>query len=160
MLLPVDEPSQATAGAAANQPWFVVALCVAMGLVIVTMSVFAGDEKFNAPRWLVALAGSGFVLAGMMLGLARARHAHPALYLFFGACLVTIFPVLGGWIALFATGPFTMSAGAGGMSVHGEGGNILGRVAFGLGCLITLPFALWSWRRWFRALRGDRVNVD
>jgi hypothetical protein len=137
-------------------PLFVKLLCTLSGLVI--MGVGAGllpvdPSHVHAPLWVIFLAGLVFFLAGMLLFLAQLRFTHPALYLFLAAFLVSLFAVIGFWIAMYSKGPFTGTLSTP-LFVHRSGteSGIFPRLLFGFGAVITTLVAVVAWVRWWRAL--------
>ncbi len=129
-------------------PW----LMGALGAAIAAAAVFASDESVHAPRWLVALCGAIFALGGVLASRTMRQPGMRAINAFIAATLLTAFAVVGAWVALFADGPYTMSAGGASVPVGGA----LPRIAFGLGAAIVGAAAAFAWRAWWRGVRETR----
>lgn len=84
-------------------------LVIAAGAIPIGAALFADDAKFHAPRWLVAMIGGMFVLAGLMLVRSASAAARPAaadvLGPGLGVLLTSGFTVLSGWALFFSGGP-------------------------------------------------------
>jgi hypothetical protein len=114
-------------------------------------------EKLNAPRWVILSAGLMFGLAGLVMGLIPHRYERPALYMFACAMMCTAFFFVGAWVALFATG---VKGSIGPVIITGPAADWLGRVIFGFGALLIGFLTLYSWRQWWRALRGEKIDLS
>jgi hypothetical protein len=107
----------------------------------------------HAPLWVVAAAGACFVLAGMALLAPRDRVR---LRGFAAGLVVTALAAVCDWIA-FGPGErrFGQSISFAGAALRSSGGQISGRIAFGVGAVLLDAFALWAWYRW---LKGDAAG--
>jgi hypothetical protein len=123
-------------------------LVTAAGVAIVLASVFAGAEKFHAPRWVVGAAGGALVFFGSWTAAVYARGFDPSrpdqnlpspavqLAVFIPGMLLFAAPFH--WIA-FGSGPrqFSTTLSIPFLSLHrNTGGGLGGRIAFGLGALM------------------------
>ncbi len=130
-------------------PVWIAWLLAALGAAVVAAAILGPDASLRAPRWVVALAGATFVGAGFLARRAPASATRRAIDRFVVAALLTMFSVLGAWVALFAAGPFTVSAA--GTTTTTDG--VLPRIAFGIGAALTGVAAAFAWRAWRRAVR-------
>ena len=53
-------------------------LVIAAGVLPIGSALLADDAKFHAPRWLVAMVGGLFVLAGLLLVRASRGTSRPS----------------------------------------------------------------------------------
>jgi hypothetical protein len=102
----------------------------------------------GVPYWIVGLAGSIFVLAGIAVALPQRTTRLQDLL---GALLFTAFATMGLWIGL---GPgrrqFSGGISVGPVTLGGGSNEMVGRIAFtAMGVLVSL-IALRAWRRVFR----------
>lgn len=141
MSTPGREPSE--------PPGWVPWLLGALGAAIAAAAVFGPDQSLHAPRWLVALCGAIFALAGVLASRTLRRPGLRAINAFVAATLLSAFAVVGAWVALFAEGPFTTSAGGASAPV----GAALARVVFGLGAVMVGATAAFAWHAWWKAVR-------
>ena len=123
-------------------------LFVAIGALIFLMAVdviHVPDEDIYAPRWVLAAVGVAFALAGVMVtlnGLKSGFGDHPVFKWAYNALLVLfmiIFVIPFHWVA-FGPGDrsFNSSTSVGAVSVsQGGGGELGGRLAFGLGAILV-----------------------
>ncbi len=128
-------------------------IAIAAGGFIVALAldvIHAPPESFHAPRWVVAAAGSVFLLAGILL---LAGDGDSGFRRFTVAVLLTIFALPFDWVA-FGPGPreFSGSAGVGGVGVAGRVGELSGRIVFGIGAVILDLLALFVWIRFLRRI--------
>lgn len=75
-------------------------ICIVLGasVCLIAFRVLPYDEsKIHAPGWIIALCGGVFVLGGLALLL----RSHKILVSVLGNCMVLIFGIVAGWIALF-----------------------------------------------------------
>jgi len=88
---------------------------VGVGLVPIAGAVFADDSGFHAPRWLVALVGVMFVLAGLMIMRGPAADGNPPNDLaqsLLGALILSAFAAIAGWLLLFTSPGEWQSSGS------------------------------------------------
>jgi hypothetical protein len=116
------------------------------GVFIFLMSIdiiHVPEENFSAPRWLVAVVGLVFTLAGMMVivqGLSSRYGDFLPKYVYNGLLLVfmVLFALPVHWVA-FGSGErqFSSSVGMSNLSVtQSSTGEIEGRLVFGIGAII------------------------
>ena len=120
---------------------------IAIGAGLIPLLIGAGvipadQANFNAPHWVVALAGLAFIFAGAAIlfgapdgeGSAGARALGLLMFLATIAALATIAT----WVSI---GPgareFSSSAGIPGVEITSSGDPTVGRIVFGIGALIT-----------------------
>ena len=136
---------------------------VALGLVVSGMGVFivllavgmipGGAASLQAPRWVVACAGSMFVLLGaaLIVGYAVAGGAGPDGDLpagtprwvritqsLLGVGIIGALGAVGSWIA-FGPGPRAFTVTLPGVG-RGPGDETLGRAVFGIGAVLVWIF--------------------
>jgi hypothetical protein len=127
-------------------------ITIALGVVIVLAAVEVfpvGDESFSAPRWVVGLAGSAFLIAGVLLLLTLQKRAESGLIaqetpvkVFmrggFTVVLLTIFAVISHWVA-FGSGGQSLEASnqmpLPALSASANG--VVGRLGFAAGALLV-----------------------
>jgi len=108
-------------------------------LLIAAGIVPAEEAGLRAPRWVAGLAGLAFVIGGAVVlgyGIRNALNPEaserpdpfPIGAWLAGSAIITIFAILGAWVALGADGADTEA-----------------RVVFGIGALVTGVAAVWSW---------------
>lgn len=139
-------------------PWLPL-LCVGAGLpiMLVALDIIPIDpSRMSAPRWVLFSAGLTFALAGLVMSLVPLRYDRPALYMFTCSLLCTTFFLVGAWVAMFATG---IQGAIGPIILTGPAADLMGRVIFGFGALLLGFLMLYSWRQWWRALRGQRIDL-
>ena len=107
----------------------------------------ADEATLNSPPWVVAGAGFAFVIAGLMILLARHARAND----FLAGVLLLVFGLIGLWVSIFSS-----SEGfSGGAFFLSRDSNIaLGRCIFGLGSLISFSLSVYAFRRALRGLKG------
>lgn len=131
--------------------WGLCLFCVALGLypILLATGVVEPDPgQLHAPRWVVAVAGSIFVVLGLYLPFSGSKFSNNL----FGALICLSFAAIGGWVALYAE-PGSIT---GGIPFAPKGLNhLLGRGMFGFGALISLAMAVYALRLAARALRED-----
>ena len=137
-------------------PIWLGVLSLAMGgfLMLVALGVVSPNpDEATAPGWIVGLAGLVFMLAGvavilLAIGGGSARSGElpagaPALMRRLQGLLVLLtmagLASIGTWIA-FAPGARRFEVN--GTLLHGSAGQMMGRVAFGLGSVITWLFVI------------------
>lgn len=126
-------------------------LTIALGVIVVLASfgIFpVSDEGFAAPRWVVGLAGSAFLTAGVLLLLTLQRRADvheitaeaPLKVFLRGGLtvvLLAIFAVLSHWIAFGSGGSnFANSAATPLPAFSSSAGGVVGRLVFMAGALL------------------------
>jgi len=145
------------------------AIFAAIGLYIVLVGVgtLPPPGKANAPMWVVMLAGLCFMLGGLgvlipaaVTGEVREDGELPAgapywLRVFQYLLVLTIFAafaMIGSFVA-FGPGTRSFSVSVPFVSMNG-GSEILGRIAFGVGAIITwlclILVAVGGWRKFIR----------
>jgi len=141
-------------------------LFIVIGALIFLMAVDVfpiPDEDINAPRWVLAMGGVSFALAGVMVtlnGLKSGFGDHPIykwtyniLLLMFMVIFVTPFH----WVA-FGPGvrTFNSSTSVGAVAIsQGGSGDIGGRLAFGLGAILVDILILYVI---FRIIQGKDLS--
>jgi hypothetical protein len=139
-------------------PWLPI-LCVGAGIPVMLLAldiIPVDPSKVNAPRWVLFSAGLTFALAGLVMSLVPLRHQHPARYMFACSLMCTTFFLVGAWVALFATG---IQGAIGPVAVTGPAADLMGRVIFGFGAVLLGVLMFYSWRQWWRALRGQKIDL-
>ena len=107
----------------------------------------------DAPGWIGAAVGLAFFLAGMAMmvrGFTGSDDSSPdlsaatprpvkAIYRLMTASIAVLLTVLLSWVAFGpGTRHFTMSGGVAGIAVaHAGGGDLFGRIAFGVGAILA-----------------------
>ncbi len=140
-------------------PLWLPILCIGSGLFIMmaALDVIPVDpNKIYAPRWVVLSAGCMFALCGVILSMIPMRHERPALYMFTCSLLCTAFFSVAAWAACCATG---VTGSIGFVTVTGPAADWMGRGLFGLGALLLAYFTVHSWRQWWRALHGEKIDL-
>jgi hypothetical protein len=133
-------------------------LVIAAGAIPIGAALFADDAKFHAPRWLVAMVGGMFVLAGLMLVRSASAAARPAATDVLGTCLGVLltsgFTVLSGWALFFSGGPsaWSMSGSLPLWLLPAWVTTGLFYVLMGVGALLCVVMTLFAWRQLYRAL--------
>ena len=120
-------------------------ICAGAFIFLMSIDVIhVPDEDFNAPRWVVAVVGMVFALAGtmVMLNNLKSGFGHHVLFKWVYNFTLLIFMVLfaapSHWIA-FGSGDrsFNRSTSIGAVSVvSNDGKDVGGRLAFGIGAII------------------------
>lgn len=128
-------------------------LCSLVGAFIIWASMGGDpdDSKFNAPRWVGALAGGVFLFAGIMVIRIAALHSNvppqkDLLTRFIIAMMITCFAAVATWVAFGPgdrAGNASLGIPAGGFSF--QLGNLATRLAFSPGALILLFLAVALW---------------
>jgi hypothetical protein len=141
-----------------------IAAAIGFFIVLVGLGVLPPPGKANAPMWVVMLAGLCFLLAGMgvlipaaVTGKVRSDGELPEgapywLRLFQYLLVLAIFAALAAIGSFVAFGPGTRSFSVSVSLVSTSGGSeIFGRVAFGIGAIITwlclILVAVGGWRK-------------
>ena len=141
--------------AAANAPpRFFAWLFGAFGLAFIPLALLLPGPASGSERWIGVLIGAVVVNAAILLWLQPTRFTHPARYAFAAALILSGFAALGWWVALFSTGPFTVSAGGGGASASAQTSGLAPRIAFGFGAAICTLCAGVAWRSFLRVRKG------
>jgi hypothetical protein len=133
-------------------------LVIAAGAIPIGAALFADDTKFHAPRWLVAMVGGMFVLAGLMLIRSASAVTRPPAT-----------DVVGSGLGVLLTSGFTVFAGwalflSGGPSAWNMSGSLplwmfpvwirvaLFYVMLGVGALLCVVLTVFAWRQLVRAI--------
>lgn len=129
-------------------------LFLGIGLLIVALGlglIRSNPESMHAPRWVVVCSGGLFAVAGLLMASPREPQSLSARLLI--AVFLSLFAAVFGWVGL-GTGPrqFSSSVSFGGLSTHGTGNAILGRVLFGGFGILVGAIALVTWVALARAL--------
>ena len=129
-------------------------LITAMGLVPVLAAVGiipTDDSLWQAPRWVGAVAGGLFVVAGLFVSTQRVvARLEPRLQKqvqgLFPLVIFSGFAVIATWVA-FGPGErqFSGSVGNSLMSMSGGGGELAGRIAFGAGAIFLIVASVIGW---------------
>jgi hypothetical protein len=133
-------------------------LVITAGAIPIGATLFADDAKFHAPRWLVAMIGGMFVLAGLMLVRSASAAARPAAADVLGPCLGLLltsgFTVLSGWALFFSGGPsaWNMSGSLPLWLLPAWVTAGLFYVLMGVGALLCVVMTVFAWRQLYRAL--------
>jgi hypothetical protein len=142
-----------------SMPLWVGMIGATMGAFIIVMSgLDPDDNRFHAPRWVVAAAGACFVLASVAVIMTRGNEASPVQhslrYGFILALLLTCFGAVASWVA-FGPGDrnFEGELSIGGGVLPFNVGDMLGRILFSPGALLLDIMALAAWVFVFRRLR-------
>jgi hypothetical protein len=126
-------------------------------ILLVSLDIIrAPDSSFHAPRWIAGLAGGVFVLAGLSVLFRELsdlftwseslsgylRTIQKMLVILIVASMAGI----ANWVA-FGPGErsFSGSAGGGSLKVFFNGGDVMGRIVFGIGAILidlTIVIAL------------------
>ena len=111
----------------------IVFLC-GLFIIVTSLGIIPSDDaSWNAPRWLGSVAGITFVLGGVMaMGVGRFSKRF---YDVLGACMMTLFFCIAGWIA-FASGPRIFNTFPS-----------LGRAVFGEVAIMLCYLMIASWKR-------------
>jgi hypothetical protein len=126
-----------------------------MGFFVIGMAlhIVPADNSGNTPRWLGVAAGLAFVLAGaaIIVGYAVAGGAAPdgdlppgtpfgvrLIQYLLGVSIVGLMTAIGAWVAF---GPGRREFNITGLPVLGpRAGEVMGRVAFGVGTVLSAVF--------------------
>jgi len=131
--------------------WGSLMASIGMFVLLVAGGVVPADDTgSSAPRWVAALAGLVFLIGGATVlgygirnaldpGADERPDPFPVGAWFASSLIVTIFAVLGAWIALGSGEPDTET-----------------RVALGLGALVCGALAAWWWVHGVRRIVGRR----
>lgn len=141
-------------------PAWLPLLLFAAGTAVVLLAVGmipVEPEKITAPRWVILSAGLMFTLAGVVMRLMPYRHEHPAWYMCTCSLMCTMFFLVGAWAACCAAG---VQGSIGPVLLTGPAADWLGRVIFGLGALLLGFLSLYSWRQWWRAIHGEKIDLE
>ena len=122
------------------------------GAGAVVISISAGllpveESLFNAPKWIVALSGFVFMVAGIMMILGEKSGFNNLL----AAALLVAMGTIGGWVALFGAG----DSFSGGLPFAPDSANIsLARTMFGFGALICYLMSVYAARLHFKKIKS------
>jgi len=127
-------------------PWMVL-LFLGIGVLIVALGlgvIRTNPESVHAPRWVVVCTGGLFAVAGLLMASQREPHSLTARLLI--AVFLSLFAAVFGWVGL-GSGPreFSSSVSFGGLTTHGAGNVVLGRVLFGGFGILVGGIALVTW---------------
>ena len=148
-------------GEAPPSRWIGV-LVVATGVIPMGAAFVADDAKFHAPRWLVALAGGLFVLAGLLLVRASRDAPRPPETDLVGAIMGVLltggFTVLSVWALLFSGGPkaWNVSGSLPLWLLPAWVGAGLFYALIGVGVLLCATMTAFALRQLYRALGAPR----
>ena len=153
--MPAHAPSKA------NHPiplWLpLLFLAAGTTVILLALGIIPSDPShIRAPRWVILSAGLMFAFAGVVMSLIPLRYERPALYMFACSLMCTAFFLVGAWAAVFADG---IQASVGPFIVTGPAADWLGRGIFGCGAVLLGFLTLFSWRQWWRALRGEPIDL-
>lgn len=137
-----------------------------VGFVIVGVALFAGEQGFHAPRWVVACVGGAFLFFGGWIAAIYATGFDPArpdetlppplvqLAVLLPGLLCFAAPFH--WIA-FWPGPrqFSTSFSLPFLSVRGSSSGLSGRIAFGAGAVLIDALVVASAVRLLRRARAS-----
>jgi hypothetical protein len=152
-------PSEHNSQSGEPVPRWLPILFVGAGTLVMMLAldiIPVDPSKVYAPRWVLLSAGLTFALAGLVMSLVPLRHEHPALYMFACSLMCTTFFLVGAWVALFATG---IEGTVGPFVFTGPVADLMGRGMFGLGALLQGVLVAYSWRQWWRALHGQKIDL-
>lgn len=125
----------------------VALLCIALGsvLVLVACGIIEDDpSKRHAPDLIIALSGSVFVIAGIMILVGRQSRVNDLL----AAILCMTFGIIGAWVAIYGASEGFF----GGLPLISDEANTrLARGIFGLGSLSCFAIAGWAFKRFHRS---------
>ena len=125
----------------------VALLCIALGgfLALVAGGLIESDPTGrHAPDFIIALCGSVFIIAGIMILVGRQSRINDLL----AAILCMTFGIIGAWVAIYGA-----SEGfSGGLPfISDEANTRLARGAFGLGSLSCFAISGWAFKRFYRS---------
>lgn len=127
--------------------WLMTTMFVSMGLMIVLMAfdvIHLDPADIHAPRWVVAVSGMMFVIAGFLIP-ASQNHlkAEPGLRVqFLGLMLMGCFAAVFSWVA-FGPGEREFSTSVNGFAVEGSG-ETFGRAVFGFFAVLVDLWLVWG----------------
>lgn len=124
-------------------------LCVALGLLPMVVAlgwISVPATSLHAPKWILALCGGIFVVAGIMLVLGSRSRAND----FLAGVICLLFGIVGAWIALL--GPAEGISG-GLPFLSGAANAVIGRWVFGIGALLCFAIATYAFRLAFQSSR-------
>lgn len=117
-------------------------VCIAIGLYPVAVGLGLFPVQMLAPPWVAVAIGVCFLIAGLMILLAKHERANDLL----AGVILLVFGILGIWVAIFSSD----DGFSGGIPFLSRETNILiARWAFGLGTLISFSMCAWAFRRAF-----------
>lgn len=129
-------------------------MVILMGMVPVLAAVGViptDDSSWNAPRWVGAIAGGLFVVAGVFILTKRTvdrlePHLQKQIAGLFPLLIVSGLATISGWVA-FGPGERQFESGAANwlVGVSWSGGDLVGRIAFGLGAVALLVITVIGW---------------
>ncbi|MBV8783635.1 MAG: hypothetical protein JOZ67_05565 [Gammaproteobacteria bacterium] len=135
-------------------PAWMVALFIGIGVLIAALGlgvIRSDPASMHAPRWVVVCTGGLFAVAGLLMAEQRAPQSLTARLLI--AVFLSQFAAVFGWVGL-GRGPrqFSSSVSFGGLTTHGAGNEMLGRVLFGGFGILVGVIALVTWLALGRAV--------
>ncbi len=152
------EPARSSNTGVPVPAWLPV-LLFAAGTAVVLLAIGiipVEPEKLTAPRWVILSAGLMFTFGGIVMSVMPYRHEHPAWYMLTCSLMTTTFFLVGAWAAFCATG---VRGSIGPVPLTGPAAGWLGRAVFGLGALLLGFLSLYSWRQWWRAIHGEKIDL-
>jgi hypothetical protein len=140
-------------------------LAIAAAAIPIGAALWADDAKFYAPRWLVAMVGGMFAVAGVLIIRAAAapgwRPESDMIGSVLGGLMATGFTVLSGWALFFSGGP----------SAWGMSGSLplwllppwastgVFYLLLGVSALLCVVVTVYAWRQAYRALVAARSGA-
>ncbi len=117
-------------------------------------------SKFNAPKLVVLGVGFLFFCVGVLSLIAKYRYSYPALYMLVAALMCTTFAAVFTWVALWAKGPFGGGISIGPLAFIDDTRNLMARIGFGMGAIAMVVLSCLAWWRWWRAMKGKRIDFS
>jgi uncharacterized membrane protein len=110
----------------------IVALILGLFVTLIATGVIHSDDaSFHAPRWMFALCGALFMIAGLVMLTAQYRTTRKILVVL----LIATFFIVAVWVCLF-TKPDTWSGGLPFLSRNANG--LIAKTAVGFGAVLLL----------------------
>lgn len=114
----------------------------------------------NSPKFVLLGVSFVFFCMGVLAFIAKYRHSYPALYMLVAALMCSTFAAVFTWIALWATGPFGGGFSIGQLALFDNTRNLIARIGFGIGAIVMIVLSGLAWWRWWRAVKGKRINFS
>jgi hypothetical protein len=152
------DPQNLQAQSPQRAPVWMAPVFAAIGLCTIAVAcdvIHADPHAFHAPRWVVACAGSLFVLVGLLIASqSQPTSLHVKLL---AALFFSMFATVFGWVG-FGPGPraFSTTTVILGVASHAASSERSGRIVFGSVAVIVGAAALAAWWRLMRSLLGPR----